>query len=293
MPDDLLQRLRHADPLAGDAPTPPSLDALGLTADRLTADGAAPAGPTPTPARQRAPWRATGLSVVVALLVGTGTAAASLTALTGDPLGRTPQVDIEPAASTVRIAAARSADPDGGPDWGVRVGSAERGLVCVAVGQVRNGQLGLVGLDGTFRPDRPRGADDCVVTGPDRIVVQGRTFLGQHEAERRVSVIYGVAGPTIERVHVEYPDRVGPSAIQTIPIDRSGTFVLAQRGSLRQRSPRFYALFKQKPGATYSSMTTVDFGRPWTRAQIQAKQRYSWPAGRAKFAEGTTPGGVR
>lgn len=271
MPDELLRRLRRADPLAGSAPTPPALDALGLTADRLDAEPRDAS--TAAPARQRAPWRATGLSVVIALLVGTGTAAASLTALTGDPLGRTPKVDIEPTASTVRIADARSPDPDGGPAWAVRLGRADAGLVCVAVGQVQDGRLGLVGLDGVFRPDRPRGADDCAVAPlPENVVVQGRTYVG-HTRATAVSVIYGVAGPDIDRVYVEYPDVPIAAGVTKIRIEADRTFVLAQRGTLSQRSPRFYALAKMPAGATYSSMTTVDFGRPWTQQQIWSRQR--------------------
>lgn len=261
MPDDVfMDRLRAADPLASDPPAPPSLDALGLTADAL-------GGHAPKARRGRAPWAATTLSVILALLVGSATAAASLTALTGDPLGRAPKIAIEPTPATVRITDARAPDPDGGAPWGVRLGSAERGLVCVAAGQIQGAQIGLVGLDGVFRANRPTAADDCAVAPPrERLLAQSRTYLAQAEGAS-VSVVYGVAGRGVRRLLLFLPD----GAARDVSIDADRTFIVALPGTLRAASPHlrwFGTRRTHENGRVYSSIGGIDYGRRWTDEEL-------------------------
>jgi hypothetical protein len=55
-----------------------------------------------------------------------------------------------PAATHLVLAAA---DPDGGLNWGMRVFHTTRGQVCMQVGRVQNGQLGVLGLDSAFDSD--------------------------------------------------------------------------------------------------------------------------------------------
>ena len=45
------------------------------------------------------------------------------------------------------------ADPAGGLAWGMRVVRTTRGLVCVQVGRLRDGRLGVLGQDGEFHDD--------------------------------------------------------------------------------------------------------------------------------------------
>ncbi len=47
----------------------------------------------------------------------------------------------------------RYPDPEGGPPWGMRVVRTTRGLVCVQVGRVLDGRLGVIGIDGAFHDD--------------------------------------------------------------------------------------------------------------------------------------------
>jgi hypothetical protein len=47
----------------------------------------------------------------------------------------------------------RVPDPGGGPDWGMRAVQTTRGLVCVQIGRVQNGELGELGIDGAFGND--------------------------------------------------------------------------------------------------------------------------------------------
>lgn len=261
MPDDvLMDRLRAADPLAGDAPASPSLDALGLTAAAL-------GDQAPKARRGRGPWAATTLSVILALLVGSATAAASLTALTGDPLGRAPKIAIEPTPATVRITDARSPDPEGGAAWGVRLGSAEQDLVCVAAGQIQGTRIGLVGLDGVFRANRPVDADDCAVAPlPERVLAQSRTYLGRTD-ETSVSVVYGVVGRDIRRLMLLLPD----GTARDVAVDQDRVFVVAVRGSLRDARPhlRWFGTRRQhENGRAYSSIGEIDYGRPWTDEEL-------------------------
>ncbi|MGO9489860.1 MAG: hypothetical protein ACLQBB_12630 [Solirubrobacteraceae bacterium] len=45
------------------------------------------------------------------------------------------------------------ADPEGGLPWGMRVVHTTRGLVCVQIGRVQDGQLGELGIDGAYHDD--------------------------------------------------------------------------------------------------------------------------------------------
>jgi hypothetical protein len=54
---------------------------------------------------------------------------------------------------TVELSPIRVADPAGGLPWGLRVSSTTRGLGCLQVGRVLNGQLGVLGRDGAFHND--------------------------------------------------------------------------------------------------------------------------------------------
>jgi hypothetical protein len=44
-------------------------------------------------------------------------------------------------------------DPDGGLPWGMRIVHTTRGLVCVQIGRLLDGRLGVLGQDGAFRDD--------------------------------------------------------------------------------------------------------------------------------------------
>jgi hypothetical protein len=54
---------------------------------------------------------------------------------------------------SVRLLAVRTADPDGGPRWGMRTTRTTRGAVCLTVGRVLDGRLGALGIDGAFGDD--------------------------------------------------------------------------------------------------------------------------------------------
>lgn len=171
----------------------------------------------------------------------TATAAVALTAATGSPVpgfARGDTTNVFPDPGTTRITDARSADPTGGPAWGVRVGRTADGLVCVGAGQVAaGGAFGIRGLDGRFRAVAPFGNDSC---GPapraGRPLVQLRGFSGpgSRSARGATSVVFGSGGPDVQRVDVATAG--GPS--RRVPVGDSGTFVLAVAGLPEGAAPQ-------------------------------------------------------
>jgi len=98
--------------------------------------------------------------VVLALVLATAaiTLAATGVILTGSPVGtvRAPVATAGegvPVAGGARLLPLRAADPAGGLPWGMRIIHTTRGLICVQIGRVYDGQLGQLGVDGAFDND--------------------------------------------------------------------------------------------------------------------------------------------
>jgi hypothetical protein len=99
------------------------------------------------------------LAVVFACLVITGSALAATGAFrTGAPVGA--EVPAIPTANegavlpaSITLLPLRVPDPAGGPPWGLRELKTTRGLMCVQVGRVVDGRLGVLGRDGAFGDD--------------------------------------------------------------------------------------------------------------------------------------------
>ncbi len=99
---------------------------------------------------------------LVALVLVLATAAITLAAtgviLTGSPVGtaRAPIATAGegiPVAGGARLLPLRAPDPAGGLPWGMRIIHTTRGLVCVQIGRVYDGQLGQLGVNGAFHDD--------------------------------------------------------------------------------------------------------------------------------------------
>jgi hypothetical protein len=110
--------------------------------------------------RRRASARVRVVLLVLVLVLATAaiTLAATGVILTGSPVGtaRAPVATAGegiPVAGGARLLPLRAADPVGGLPWGMRVVHTTRGLVCVQIGRVDDGQLGQLGVDGAFHDD--------------------------------------------------------------------------------------------------------------------------------------------
>ncbi|MGO8907007.1 MAG: hypothetical protein ACLQMH_15510 [Solirubrobacteraceae bacterium] len=99
------------------------------------------------------------VAVVLACLVVTGSALAATGAFrTGAPVGA--EVPAIPTANegavlpaSIALLSLRVSDPDGGPPWGLRELKTTRGLMCLQVGRIVDGRLGVLGRDGAFLDD--------------------------------------------------------------------------------------------------------------------------------------------
>jgi hypothetical protein len=137
----------------------------------------------------------TRVALVALVLAGASTAvalAASGVILTGSPVRTVerPSATVGqgvPVAGGSRLLPLRAPDPAGGLPWGMRIVHTTRGLICVQVGRVADGQLGELGTDGAFGDDGlfhplPAGALPDVL-GPSNLLdsdceMPGATFAG-------------------------------------------------------------------------------------------------------------------
>ncbi|HWH11203.1 MAG TPA: hypothetical protein VG165_08740 [Solirubrobacteraceae bacterium] len=132
-------------------------DFLDRLEHQLVDAAASPAGPV-QPVRR--PTRRIRLPLVAvgALLASATIALAATGLLTGSVV--TPAGPLTPAAGEgipapggTRLLSLRVADPAGGPPWGMRIVRTTRGLVCLQIGRVQNGELGELGIDGAYHDD--------------------------------------------------------------------------------------------------------------------------------------------
>jgi hypothetical protein len=113
-----------------------------------------------TPARRRVSAHVRVALIALALVLATSaiTLAATGVILTGSPVG-TAQAPIATAGEGIpvrggaRLLPLRAPDPAGGLPWGMRIIHTTRGLICVQIGRVDDGQLGQLGVDGAFHDD--------------------------------------------------------------------------------------------------------------------------------------------
>jgi hypothetical protein len=178
--------------------------------------------------------RASALGFVAALLLGAGATAAAGTylALRNSSIApfaadsTTPEQRVEPGTS--RVLAIQAADPARGvPRWVLRVSRSAAGLQCSTVGQLSGGAFGLVGLDGRFRELPEANADAC---GDD--LLGTRVFSARRTKDVR-TVVYGVAGPELQRVTVA----VAGAKPRTLRHTAEGGFLAVLRGYPEDAQP--------------------------------------------------------
>ena len=140
----------------------------------------------PVPARRRWWRRSTALLVLAPLTVATVAVAATTGILSGEPVKNPPGSKQDPKAGVGvnagpgTLFAVQPADPVDGPPWGLRLVKTSRGLGCVQVGRVVDGQLGFLGRDGAFGNDgkfHPLGAEVLETTQCQQADGAGNVFI--------------------------------------------------------------------------------------------------------------------
>ncbi len=242
------------------SPRPKTLDELGRELVRAAraaeADGARGA------VRARTP-RAFVIGLLALLGLAAAATAATLIIGRGDPIppARSGDVPLElrPVAGSARLNGLDVADPDGGPLWDVRTSRSRTGAVCTTVGQVLDGELGLVGLDRRFRA-LPAGAADTCSTPQRRgaTLAGARAFRGGGKLSA-LTVVNGVAAPAVRRatavaggrtvrmrlgpghaflaVFRGLPEQVRPRVVLTEAAGRRTTLRFADRGEFIALDP--------------------------------------------------------
>jgi hypothetical protein len=131
-------------------------DAAEALLARVLAAAKAPEASRP-PLRRRRPKTVIGLAALVLLLL-TAAALAASGILTGSPVR--PAHRLSPAAEAgvplkggSTLLGLSVPDPAGGLPWGMRLVHTTRDLVCIQIGRLYDGELGILGRDGSFGDD--------------------------------------------------------------------------------------------------------------------------------------------
>ena len=239
---------------------PAVLDVLGGEFRRL--------GDPPT-SRGGLTRRTLALTLVLVLVLA-GAAAAAILITQGQPLPAPNPVDLQasgvPVASTVRLAGLDAPDPNPAePPWDIRLSRTRAGETCTAVGQVLNGQFGIVGLDHVFRALPLGGVDACGVNAPDGPVLAGaRVFVGTSSQTAR-TVVNGVAGSGARSVTV-----YGPGGARALQLGPQGSFITVYPGYVEEVRPRVVVTMRDGTSHTIGFAQSAAFevadpdgGSPW------------------------------
>jgi hypothetical protein len=227
--------------------------------------------------------RAAVLALVVVLLAA-GVAAAAILITQGAPLPAPSAADLSssgvPLAGSAQLAGLDAADPDpAAPPWDVRLSRTAAGETCTAVGQVLDGQFGIVGLDQVFRALPLGGVDACGVASADGPVLAGaRVFVGSGSEEAR-TVVNGVAGAGARSVTA-----YGPDGARALKLGPDGSFVTVYAGYVEDVRPRVVVVGAdgRSHTVTFASSSAYEVadpggGSPWVVGADRALQQGAYP----------------
>ncbi len=225
-------------------------------------------GEPPTPRRNPLP-RALVIGVTLALLLA-GAAAAAILITRGAPLPAPNAVDLSssgvPIPGSAHLAGLDAPDPDAAaPPWDIRISRTRAGETCTAVGQVLDGQFGIVGLDHVFRALPLGGVDACGVQSPSGPLLAGaRVFLGDASTEAR-TIVNGLAGAGARSVTA-----YGPEGARKLTLGPDGSFIAVYRGYVEDVRPRIVVVTANGRSHTIAFASSTAFevadpdgGTPW------------------------------
>jgi hypothetical protein len=244
---------------------PRALDALGAEFDRAARRTLAGSS-----RRRRASQPLSMLAVLVVLLVLAAVAAAAVLITSGSPLPAPHTQDLEsggiPLPSSVQLAGLDAPDPEAdAPPWDVRLSRTGAGETCTAVGQVLNGQFGIVGLDHVFRVLPLGGVDACgFQSAADPVLAGARVFSGSSSMQAR-TVVNGVAGAGARAVTA-----YGPEGARALRLGPDGSFITVYRGYVEEVRPRIVVIDADGARHTVAFAQSLAFevadpsgGAPW------------------------------
>jgi hypothetical protein len=226
-------------------------------------------------AAARVSRRAVLIGLAILLLVAAVAAAATIIIGRGEPIPPAPAgsvpPELQPVPGTARLNGLNVPDPDGGPAWDVRTSRSRTGAVCTTVGQVLDGELGLVGLDRRFRALPAGAADTC--SAPQRAAATlagARAFRGGGRLSD-LTVVNGVVAPSVRRAVA-----VGAGRTVTMRIGPGGAFLAVFQGTPEQVRPRVALTDGAGHATTLRFADTGEFlapdpthGAPWA---LQARK---------------------
>jgi hypothetical protein len=239
-------------------------------------------GEPPAPRRNPLP-RTLVIGVALALLLA-GVAAAAILISRGAPLPAPNTVDLSssgvPIPGSAHLAGLDVPDPDPAlPPWDIRISRTRAGETCTAVGQVLDGQFGIVGLDHVFRALPLGGVDACGVQSPNGPLLAGaRVFLGDASTEAR-TIVNGIAGAGARSVTA-----YGPEGARRLTLGPDGSFITVYRGYVEDVRPRIVVVTNDGRSHTIAFASSVAFevadpdgGSPWQASGGPALSRGSYP----------------
>ena len=239
-------------------------------------------GEPPVPRRNPLP-RALLIAAALALLLA-GVAAAAILISRGASLPAPNARDLSssgvPIPASAYLAGLDAPDPDpSAPPWDIRISRTHAGETCTAVGQVLNGQFGIVGLDHVFRALPLGGVDACGVQSPNGPLLAGaRVFLGDAHTEAR-TVVNGIAGSGARSV-IAY----GPEGSRRLSLGPNGSFITVYRGYVEDVRPRIVVVTRDGHSHTIAFASSTAFevadpdgGSPWQASGGPALQLGSFP----------------
>ena len=223
----------------------------------------------PPARRSSALPRALVIGLALAVLLA-GVAAAAILISRGKALPAPNARDLSssgvPIPGSAHLAGLDAPDPDpAAPPWDIRISRTRAGETCTAVGQVLDGQFGIVGLDNVFRALPLGGVDACGVQSPNGPLLAGaRVFLGDASTEAR-TVVNGIAGAGARSV-IAY----GPEGPRKLALGPEGSFIAVYRGYVEDVRPRIVVVSADGRSHTIAFASSTAFevadpdgGSPW------------------------------
>jgi RNA polymerase sigma factor (sigma-70 family) len=164
---------------------------------------------------------------------------------------RGPTVGVGVPTSAGAQLVVQAPDPGGGPPWGLRAMPTTRGAVCLQVGRVVAGRLGVLGINGAFGDDRrlhplPVDRDQCTALRSGGAAVTSREEIRTSDGALRPSchpaewagrqplcpagamrdVLFGLLGPNATGAQLRVGSRVTRAPVGT---GSGGAYLFVQR----------------------------------------------------------------